>query len=430
LSSVEGDVHLPTYYWILKQILTLFNEPSELVLIMFHVIPFIIGLLFGIFVIQRIFKNFSLIYLVLTITITLPNFIFYATNLRMYSLLFMMEMIFIDAISRILSNKKATSNYQLLWLLLSGFALLFVDYSSIIYYVSGVLFLLIRSLVIKERKSLVTALISISPLIFLAIISIKSIKAIISWDIQASSGIQGMSFLELAKWLYLACRPVFDLIYPASLPTVIAIFLPLLILGLLLYSGIILFYKAPQRWQQNDWILLISMLWVPLALTGYGFTRLLLPSQFFIVAVMIWAIFCSRKPIKLIGLIIIGILLFINLTEVAKPTLRLYNIIPYSEIATDLVEFSQQQGVNQIFLSNNSLNTLSIHRYITKIDRTKELQIRRVDSTFLDNVSELKQQSFLFVSHLDENDQFVDIRKFLPSNLQNLKNYVLLENLP
>jgi hypothetical protein len=194
LSSVEGDVHLPTYYWILKQILTLFNEPSELVLRMFHVIPFIIGLLFGIFVIQRIFKNFSLIYLVLTITITLPNFIFYATNLRMYSLLFMMEMIFIDAISRILTNKKATSNYQLLWLLSSGFALLFVDYSSII---------------------------SISPLIFLAIISIKSIKAIISWDIQASSGIQGMSFLELAKWLYLACRPVFDLIYPASLPTVI-----------------------------------------------------------------------------------------------------------------------------------------------------------------------------------------------------------------
>lgn len=62
MSSVEGDVHLPTYYWILKQILTLFNEPSELVLRMVHVIPFIIGLLFGIFVIQRIFKNFSCYY--------------------------------------------------------------------------------------------------------------------------------------------------------------------------------------------------------------------------------------------------------------------------------------------------------------------------------------------------------------------------------
>jgi len=431
LLTVKNDVHLPTYYWIIKQILTIFNESSELTLRMLHIIPFIIGLSFGVLVVQRICKESLSIYFIVAIAISLPNFIFYATNLRMYSLLFMTEMIFIDAISRIINSKDSPSNYQLIWLVLSGFALVLTDYASIIYYFAGFFFVLIRTLISKEIKLCLSILIPILPLIYIAILSIENIQLIISWDIQTSSGLKGMSLPDLAKWLYLACRPVFDLIYPAGLPKTIAILFPLLILVLFLYSVVIFINKNSEHSQQHNFILLISMLWIPLALTGYGFTRLLLPSQFFIVTIIILAISRSINPIKFIILIMVGILLFLNLTEVISPTLRLYNLIPYSQIATDLVEFSKKEEITNILLSNNSLNTLSIHRYITKIDQTKNLKINRVNNKFLDNFPELKQQSFLFVSHLDENEKFVNIKEIIRTdNLQILKSYVSLKDLP
>ena len=423
-------VHLPTYHWLVKPILALIGDDFEVILRMIHVIPFVVGLFFGILTIKRTFKDPLLIGIVSAIVITLPNYIFYATNLRMYSLLFMTEMAFIDSISRILAAKKYSDKYLLLWLVLSGGALVCTDYAGVIYYVAGVAFLLLRAIMFRQLQPLLFVSLPAVPALFVALGSLGNIQAILHWDVKAAAGINWQGFLGLAKWLYLGFRPALDLIYPASLPVVLAIALPLLWLAMFFYCAFKLFSRSESRLENYDWIILLALLWLPFVPTGYSFTRLFLPSQFFMIAVMTWGFINSGRGIKLMGFLSLGLLFFINLSQVFNPTLRLYNLIPYKEIASDIVNFAQQEKITRVLLSDNSFNTLSIERYIQKNPQARALKVNRVGTDLVEKIPQLRTQPFLFASHMDESNQFVDIPGIFPDNSSMLTGYIALEQLP
>jgi hypothetical protein len=429
-SWIAGDSHLPTYYWLLKHILNVLSDDNEALLRMLHVIPFIIGLILGILTIQRTFKHPQLIWLVSSIAITLSEYIYYATNLRMYSLLFMVEMAFVDAISRILAAKNRPSNYLLLWLAFSGLALMGTDYAGVIYYAAGVAFLLIRAIRLRQAKPFFVALIPILPALYLALKSLGNIQTIITWDLHSSQAISWNHLGDLIKWLYLACRPALDLVYLAPLPTALAITLPLLWLALLFYGAYKLFKQTSWRFENADWMIFIALLWLFFIPLGYSFTRLFLPSQFFMLVVIIWGIINSVKRIKLTGLIILSLLLLIDLKQIISPTFKLYNLIPYREIAVELETLSQQRGIKQILLSDNSYNTLSIQHYLQKNPEMRDVEVKRVGSDLLQRFPQLKEQKFLFVSHMDEDGHFVDITKILPGRSQKVASYISLEELP
>ena len=348
----------------------------------------------------------------------------------MYSLLFMTEMLFIDSVSRILTAKKYSDKYLLLWLVLSGLTLVCTDYAGFIYYVAGLVFLLLRAIMFRQLQPLLFALLPAMSALFISLRSLGNIQAILSWNVKAAAGINWQGFLGLVKWLYLGFRPALDIIYPASMPIIVAITLPLLWLAMFFYCAFKLFSRSESRLDNYDWIILLALLWLPFIPTGYSFTRLFLPSQFFMIAAMTWGFLNSGRGIKLIGLLSLGLLFFINLSQVFNPTLRLYNLIPYKEIASDIFNFTQQEKITRVLLSDNSLNTLSIEHYIQKFPKSRTLKINRVDTDLIEKISQLSTEPFLFVSHMDENDQFVDIASIFPESISMLAGYIYLKQLP
>jgi hypothetical protein len=143
-----------------------------------------------------------------------------------------------------------------------------------------------------------------------------------------------------------------------------------------------------------------------------------------------------NKPGKLIYWFILGILIALCLKEAITPTLRLYNLIPYQQIAEDALEIAQQQKSKTILLSGNSLNTLSIERYINEKIRDGEkdkIKIIRLDGDNLELTGENKRYPLIFISHIKENDKFIDVKSLatqLNKEFQEIKVYVDLQNLP
>ncbi|MGK7878062.1 MAG: hypothetical protein AB4426_33575 [Xenococcaceae cyanobacterium] len=427
---MQDIVHLPTYQWILKAITSVVGDGDEVLLRSLHVFPFIVGLGFGISTVQRVFKDHRITILTGVLAIALPNYIFYATNLRMYSLLFMTEMAFIDAVSRAIVSKRSPSNLTLIWIVVSGLALICTDYAGVIYYVPGVFFLGVRAVLFRRIRPFLASLIPSVFLLVIALNSIQNIREIAQWNIAESQGLSWTGIGDAVKWLYLAFRPALDIIYSAGLPLLVALALPCLWLLLVFFVSLQLFIRSPHRIEERDWILFVALLWLPLIPSGYNFTRLFLPSQLFMIAVVVWGLFYLNGYLKGLVLAILVAIGIVNLTQLVQPTLRLYNLIPYRLIAEDIVEFSEQYNVTQILLSDNSHNTLSVQRYLQSMQSARGLKVHRLPQTRAQIASAVDSQPFLFVSHMDESGQFVNIPKLYPTQSQLLSGYIKLENLP
>jgi hypothetical protein len=428
---VPQDVHLPTYYWLLGSLLTVVDERHEVFLRLLHTIPFAIGLGFGWLTVQRTFAERRLVMLVAAVTVALPNYLFFAPSLRMYSLQFMTSMAFIDAVSRLLSAKRKPSPEILLWLGISGLALVCTNYSTVIYYMAGVIMVGLYSL---TRKTWLPMLIVTVPgLVFGLIVSLTfvNITTIQEFDLAEYQEAGWTSLTELAKQLYLACRPALDLIYPAPLPLPLALGFPLVLLGILLFSSWQLWRKTSGVADPKVWVIFLAMLWVLFIPTGYSFARLFLPSQLFMVTVMVWWVLSATNWLRYIGWASLGLMVLLNLGQAVAPTMRLYDLPSYKSIAADLVDFCQQTGVNQLLLGNNSLNTLSIDHYIQQLTEPGTLQTTRVGSEELATVlAEPPDIPRVFVSHMGESGVFIDVTAVPESNPQLLNSYVSLAELP
>ncbi|MEM9275720.1 MAG: hypothetical protein AAGA80_22600, partial [Cyanobacteria bacterium P01_F01_bin.143] len=243
-----NSTHTPTYYLCLKFLRNLGIE-TEIWLRVIHTIPFIIGLLFGYQTLVTVFGKTKSSLISFCLVIILPNYIFYATNLRMYSLLFMFSMAFIAIAAIILKKEQQDLKpWQFIALGLSSLGLLLSDYSGIVYFLVGVIFLLIHSWRIRSYKLLIT--IVISCLIFLVIAFslfnfIETIENIINWPVAASQNISNSSrsLTEFAKFTYLSLRPGLDLIYSAGISLPLALGLPIVLLLLYAYSFVSVWQK-------------------------------------------------------------------------------------------------------------------------------------------------------------------------------------------
>lgn len=432
-------VHTPFYYLFLKLIMTLgINE--EQLLRAIHTIPFIIGLLIGYKTLIDIFSETKNALITLCIVILLPNYIFYATNLRMYSLLFMFSMAFIAMVAKVIESKKKLNYWQITVLGLTSLGLLLSDYSGIIYYLPGFVYLLVQSFY-NRRLYKYLFIVGGAGLLFLVTMLFSlnigtNIQYILNWPVAASQNTSQINggFIKFAKLIYLSLRPGLDLVYGAGIHPVLAIGLASILLILYIYSFLAMLKQSKNK-PSIVWILLISIIWLLAAPTGYGFTRLFLPSHFFMIAIMIYSIDFLNKASRVIYWIILGVLIAICLKEVIRPTLRLYNLIPYQQIAKDTLEVAREQKSKAILLSGNSLNTLSIERYMKqqiKNPEKEELKIVILDSN-LKQVEEYKTYPLIFISHMEENEEFIEIKALamrLNKEFKEIQGYVYLQDLP
>lgn len=96
-------------------------------------------------------------------------------------------------------------------------------------------------------------------------------------------------------------------------------------------------------------------------------------------ATIAWGLVHLNRYFKSLGLAVMVAIAAANTSQVVHPTLRLYNMIPYEKISSDIVHWSQRYKLNQVLLSDNSLNTLSIQRYLQLGRDGQCLQVLRID---------------------------------------------------
>ena len=432
--------HTPTYYLVLK-LITALGISGELWLRVIHSISFLIGLLFGYWTLVTVFGKAKIALISFAMAILLPNYIFYATNIRMYSLLFMFAMAFIALVASVLTKDIDDISYwQLIALGLSALGLLLTDYIGIIYFLIGLIYLVIQSWRVRSSKLLIPIL--ISGLIFFVIIFsffdlLGTIDNILNWPVSASQNIDNSSrgLIEWAKLVYLSLRPGLDLIYSAGLNLPLALGFPIILLILYAYSWLSIWQKSKSL-LPVQLILLSSVVWLFAAVTGYSFTRLFLPSHFFMVAIIIYHISSMNKIGKVASCLVIGLMISLCLQEVISPTLRLYNSIPYEQIAIDTLNSAKQKDIKTILLSNNSLNLLSIEHYLRQQishENLEEIEIIQLENNILQEIDNNSNSSLIFISHLKEGEKFKDVKiisEQLNKSFQEIKGYIKLQDLP
>jgi hypothetical protein len=345
--------------------------------------------------------------------------------------MFVTSMAFIDAVSRLLASEAQAARGMLVWLAISGTALVCSDYAAVFYYIAGFVMVGLYSMARRCVKPLLV--VAVPGLVFAIVtaLTFSNILAIKNWDVEGYQGPALGGFSALAKWLYLACRPALDLIHQAPLPLPLALGFPLILIGLIFLASWQLWGQANSLVSPQGWLLVVALLWVPFILTGYSFTRLFLPSQFFMVSILGWWSLTTANWLKYAGLISLGLLLVLNLSQAISPKLKPYSLIPFRAIATDLVDYGQAHDINQVLLSNNSLNTLSIEHYIHQLAGSDPLQTKRVDRAEATAILEQNQgMPFLFVSHMGENGQFLDVKTLPIQDRKLLNSYVSLAGLP
>jgi hypothetical protein len=135
------DAHLPTYYDLqLRPLVQLLSLKSELALRMFHALIFCIGIGFCWLIGREQLRNRALLLGLMISTILLPNYIYYAVNIRMYALLFACSMAFMWASFKMLAPGRIPRGKQLLYLL-TGLAVSLVDYPGIFLFAITTVFL-------------------------------------------------------------------------------------------------------------------------------------------------------------------------------------------------------------------------------------------------------------------------------------------------
>ena len=89
-----------------------------------------------------------------------------------------------------------------------------------------------------------------------------------------------------------------------------------------------------------------------------------------------------------------------------------------------------------ILLSANSLNTLSIERYLKQQftdAETEEIKLVRIKSNIAKEIKEDLSFPLIFISHMKEGEEFTNVNalsKQLNKSSQEVEKYINLQNLP
>ena len=431
------DTHLPMYTFLLKLLISLTgsNADREVFIRLWHAVPFAIGLFLGYRTVGLVTQSRIKALYVLLAAIFLPSFIFYATNIRMYSLLFLNSMMFINSIAYLMSNPDVPCTKQFIWFISISFFLILTDYPGLIFYGMGSSFLIWK---IMHRKQYSLLVLMFCPLIAYLIYIDQlrpGLEKIITWH-AASPTLgtdQQQDVKAIIKWIHKAFHPVFDFVNPMAMSLWMSLFIPGILTVDVVLGSIAFLWKKQHCNILRILLVCFALLWLLEVPTGMSITRAFLPSLFFMVAILVigFSDFYFRPLLRVINLSLFTLLLFINIQQIFNPTLQICSMIPYQQIAKDCLYTANKEHVDTIVLSDNTLNSLSIKRYLRQYIHSSSIQIILLSLDFTQQ--SIPKQPFVFVSHMHEDGRFIDVQYFekkFGKLTRNLENYIELERLP
>ena len=421
--------HQPTYYLLLHPIVGFFPAGSEFALRLIHGLIFSIGLGFCWRIARSLLGRGWALWGVMSLTILLPNYIFYATNIRMYALLFSASLAFLWTAFRLL-EPGADKRRLMAWHLLTALLCALVDWPGLL--VVGVTWLV---LILLRRRWLVArgwcsgrTVAVLGALAATAVLVLRETlwSLIVAWPSSARAAAGGLGLGALAKTLFFSSRPLLDLVYPPVYPLLLNVLLTLLLVLAVSVAAVVLWRGGDER---QRLVVVLAFSWLVGAPFGLAVTRVFLPSQFFLLLSLALAlqrlIHALRRPLVLLlwsCLIAVGLA---NVQQAFFPTLRLYSRIPFAAIARDALAAAGDHTLATIAVSRHTLNALSVERFarpqLAESQRLRLLDGRPVCASF-------PRGSFVYVQLMPEDGEDSDPRRLCDERVavqvETLRSYV------
>jgi len=274
-------------------------------------------------------------------------------------------------------------------------------------------------------------LVPLLPLLAFLLANPSLFADLLRWRPEEEPSIVSAGSFTALKLSYLALRPGLDLVYAAPLPSTVALMLPPALFAVILLAAFRQAVGARGQSSGEPLIPLLALCWIVLVPTGFTFTRIFLPSQFFMVVVLIRAIYSRGAVLRGAASVATVVLVLVNLYQAVLPTYRLDSMAPYRQIADDVAAASAAYSVDTVMASDNSLNVQSIFRYMRQHPASRGIRLLTVNDAELGRrAAELGGRPFLFISHMGGGGSFVDIHQLSERAPQLVRGYVALRELP
>jgi hypothetical protein len=355
--------HLPSHHLALHPVVGWFPPGMEWPLRLLHASIFAIGLVFCWRIARLLLGRGRALWGVLLLTILLPNYIFYATNIRLYAPLFAASLAFLWTAFRLLEP----GGDQRRWLAWHGLAALLcalVDWPGLLLVLlTSTAMLALRGPQLWRRRGSRWFVAGAGLLLVVAVVlSRASIwRLLLEWPSARAAGLATFSLPALARTVFLQIRPLLDLVYPPVYPLALNVLLWLLLLAAVPVAAVVLWRGGDPR---ERLVVVLAFSWLVGSPLGLAVTRAFLPSQFFALLTLALALRRLRRGALalLLGACLIAVGLA-NLQQAMAPTLRLYSRIPYAAIAREARDASRARHLPLIVVSRHTLNGLSVARF-------------------------------------------------------------------
>lgn len=447
--------HLPTYYLALHPIAPLFPAGLEWPLRLLHALIFSIGLLFCWRLAQSFLGRGWALWGVMGLTILLPNYIFYAINLRMYAPLFAASQAFLWTTFQLL-EPGGPRRRRLIGHLLAAALCALIDWPGLLLVgLTWAALLALKGRSLLARGGLSRRLLaSLGGLALVGAVLFREplLRLLLEWPRQGARAAAGFSLGAAAKSLFFGIRPLLDLVYPPGYPLALNLLLWLLLALALPVAAVVLWRRGEAR---ERLVVVLALSWLVGSPLGFAVTRGFLPAQFFTLLCLALALrrggggsgsgsgsesgsaSASRgdggssggsgsggrsgsrasggggqtpgrrlwAPLIWGCLIAVGLA---NLQQAVAPTLRLYSRIPFPTIARDAVAAARDRQLPLIAVSRHTLNALSVERFARpELAAGQELRLLAVRPTCAD----FPRGTFVYVRLMPEDGEDSDPRR-------------------
>lgn len=422
-----ADIHTPTYYAFLKLLTPLTGGLShEVALRLCHAPFFLVGFYFGFQCLREAFNDRRIAWSAVGLSMGLPLFPYYATNLRMYGLVFAAGMWFARETLR--SLREQEPNGVRLGVLLSGTLLLFSDYVGFLFYGLGAAFIAARWARRGAWRSVGWLL--VPPLVLAAALAprfLHNLALVAGWSSGSVQAIQGLTWMG---GLYNRFRPLIDLVDVSRDPLYLrvaqwAAWVFLIALG----AREVFTSRVKTGVASTVWVLSCAFLFV---LTAFGAetspSRAYLCSQFFLMGLAAVGFWAWRAPGALKGILGVA-LVVLSLQASWEPLPRLHGWIPTRDVARHVARQSAERKIPEVVLSGGSLENLPIKLYLQSAAiQTSSLHLN--ESTL--SGDGVPQGEFLYLlNRLDEaEDSGVKLLRQAGRRVTEVERYVNLMDSP
>jgi hypothetical protein len=338
----------------------------------------------------------------------------------------------VDAVSRLADGNRTPTPARLAWHVVSGAALVAIDFPGLFYFGIGASYLALHWVRARRWRLLPILLLPLLPLVGFVVANASLFADLLRWRGEEDRGMSWTRSFDVLTLGYLSLRPGLDLAYSAALPNALALVLSPALFAVILIVASWQTVADRGRSSAEKLVPLLALGWLILVPTGFTFTRIFLPSQFYMIAVLTRAMRdTGRRALRGVATIAAVALVLVNLHQAIAPTYRLDTTIPYRQIADDAAAVCATEGIEVVMASDNSLNVESIFRYMHDNPASRGLRYLTVDEAQLDrNAAALHGRPFLFISHMGADGPSVDIRRLAQRTPQRVRGYVPLRELP